>query len=106
MLRGIAGLARLTQPLLSQLTQAPCVRTYPLSVQVFLTDSYLVLVMEYAAGADLFRLVSRAKGLAEGEARWFFQQIMFAVDYSHKMVRRCCCCLSPIRVVSVPCWVV
>ncbi|GAB4816879.1 hypothetical protein N2152v2_003925 [Parachlorella kessleri] len=53
--------------------------------EVFLTDSYLVLVMEYAAGADLFRLVSRAKGLPEGEARWFFQQIMFAVDYSHKM---------------------
>ena len=97
-------MACLAPPLPSLRTQVPLLPL--LSGQVFLTDSYLVLVMEYAAGADLFRLVSRAKGLAEGEARWFFQQIMFAVDYSHKMVRRCCCCLSPIRVVSVPCWVV
>ncbi len=73
---------------------------------MFLTDSYLVLVMEYAAGADLFRLVSRAKGLPEGEARWFFQQIMFAVDYSHKMVHRHAAAPdSPLRcIVCVACW--
>jgi hypothetical protein len=56
-------------------------------LQVFLTDNYLVLVMEYAGGGDLFKHVSRNKGLSEDDARWFFQQIMFAIEYCHKMVR-------------------
>jgi serine/threonine-protein kinase SRK2 len=55
-------------------------------VQVFLTSSHLVLAMEYAAGGDLFRYVSARRGLPEDEARWFFQQLMIAVDYCHRMV--------------------
>jgi serine/threonine protein kinase len=43
--------------------------------------------MEYAAGGDLFRYVSARRGLPEDEARWFFQQLMIAVDYCHRMVR-------------------
>ena len=54
--------------------------------EVFLTDGFLVLVMEYAAGGDLFKTVCDQRGLSEDDARWFFQQIMFAIDYCHKMV--------------------
>lgn len=55
--------------------------------QVFLTSSHLVLSMEYAAGGDLFRYVAARRGLPEEEARWFFQQIIIAIDYCHRMVR-------------------
>ncbi len=55
--------------------------------QVFLTRTHLVLAMEYAAGGDLFRYVSARRGLPEDEARWFFQQLIVAVDYCHRMVR-------------------
>jgi serine/threonine-protein kinase SRK2 len=51
--------------------------------QVFLTRNYLGIAMEFAAGGDLFDRV-RAKGkLSEHEARWFFQQLICAVDYMH-----------------------
>jgi len=43
--------------------------------------------MEYAAGGDLFECVVRKGGLRESEARWFFQQLIVAVDYIHRMVR-------------------
>ncbi len=56
------------------------------AVQVFLTDDHLVLVMEYAAGGDLLERVARSRWLSEEEARWFFQQTMFAIDYCHRMV--------------------
>jgi serine/threonine-protein kinase SRK2 len=59
--------------------------------EVFLTSSHLVLAMEYAAGGDLFRYVSARRGLPEDEARWFFQQLMIAVDYCHRMVRAASC---------------
>ena len=43
--------------------------------------------MEYAAGGDMFEYVVRKGGLRENEARWFFQQLIVAVDYIHRMVR-------------------
>ena len=43
--------------------------------------------MEYAAGGDMFEYVVRRGGLREAEARWFFQQLVVAVDYIHRMVR-------------------
>lgn len=60
--------------------------------QVFLTDEFLVLVMEYAAGGDLFRRVSTAGGLPEAEACWYFAQIVMALDYCHQMVGALGCC--------------
>ncbi|KAI7844334.1 hypothetical protein COHA_002132 [Chlorella ohadii] len=53
--------------------------------EVFLTSTHLVLSMEYAPGGDLFRYVAARRGLPEDEARWFFQQLMIAVDYCHRM---------------------
>ena len=43
--------------------------------------------MEYAAGGDMFEYVVRKGGLRESEARWFFQQLIVATDYIHRMVR-------------------
>lgn len=55
--------------------------------QVFLTSQHLSIAMEYAAGGDMFEYVVRKGGLRESEARWFFQQLIVAVDYIHRMVR-------------------
>ncbi len=41
--------------------------------------------MEYAPGGDLFKVVSHLRGLSEDNARWFFQQIVLAIDYCHRM---------------------
>eukprot|EP01023_Acetabularia_acetabulum_P065365 TRINITY_DN8646_c0_g2_i1.p1 TRINITY_DN8646_c0_g2~~TRINITY_DN8646_c0_g2_i1.p1 ORF type:complete len:357 (+),score=52.62 TRINITY_DN8646_c0_g2_i1:350-1420(+) len=53
--------------------------------EVFLTDKYLSIVMEYAPGGDMFEYVVKKGGLKEEEARWFFQQLIIAVDYCHRM---------------------
>lgn len=53
--------------------------------EILLTPRHLVLVMEYAAGGDLFHLVQKKGSLSEEDARWFFQQIICALDYCHKM---------------------
>jgi serine/threonine-protein kinase SRK2 len=56
--------------------------------QVFLTQHYLAIAMEFAAGGDMFEHVVKKGGLKESEARWFFQQLIVGVDYVHKMVRQ------------------
>ncbi len=53
---------------------------------MFLTNDYLAIVMEYATGGDMFQLVVANRGLPEVDARWYFQQLIIAVDYCHKMV--------------------
>ena len=35
----------------------------------------------------MFEYVVKKNGLREDEARWFFQQLIVALDYCHKMVR-------------------
>ena len=52
--------------------------------EVLLTDKHVCIVMEYAAGGDLFDFVLRRGGLNEHEARWFFQQLIIAIDFVHK----------------------
>ena len=53
---------------------------------MFLLPEYLAITMEYAAGGDLFQLVGRAGGLREEDAKWYFQQLIVAIDYCHRMV--------------------
>lgn len=53
--------------------------------EVFLTQQHLVLVMEFAPGGDLFTYVRSRGGLPEAESRWFFQQIVIAIDYCHRL---------------------
>ncbi|KAL3134245.1 Serine/threonine-protein kinase srk2h [Trebouxia sp. C0009 RCD-2024] len=55
------------------------------STTVFVTSQYLAIVMEYAAGGDMFEHVVRKGYLQESEARWFFQQLLVGVDYVHRM---------------------
>ena len=54
--------------------------------EVFLTKEHLAIAMEYAPGGDMFEYVVRKGGLRESEARWFFQQLIIAIDYIHRMV--------------------
>ncbi|KAL4423944.1 hypothetical protein ABPG75_001245 [Micractinium tetrahymenae] len=53
--------------------------------EVFITPTHLVLSMEYAAGGDLADFIRTRRGLSEDLARWFFQQLVIAVDYAHRM---------------------
>lgn len=41
----------------------------------------------------MFEYVVRKGGLRESEARWFFQQLIVAVDYIHRMVSGLLCTL-------------
>eukprot|EP01025_Chloroclados_australasicus_P008012 TRINITY_DN12738_c0_g1_i1.p2 TRINITY_DN12738_c0_g1~~TRINITY_DN12738_c0_g1_i1.p2 ORF type:complete len:347 (+),score=57.02 TRINITY_DN12738_c0_g1_i1:189-1229(+) len=56
--------------------------------EVFLTNHYLCIVMEYANGGDLFSVVEHCREngvcLSEDESRYFFQQLIFAIDHCHK----------------------
>lgn len=52
---------------------------------VFLTKQHLAIVMEYAEMGDLKTYVMQRRGLNEDEARWFFQQIILALDFAFKM---------------------
>lgn len=52
--------------------------------EVFLTKDYICIAMEYACGGSLFQYVQRAGRLREAAARWFFQQLIIALDFCHK----------------------
>ncbi|KAL6609923.1 hypothetical protein ACP70R_039892 [Stipagrostis hirtigluma subsp. patula] len=54
-------------------------------IEVILTPTHLAIVMEYAAGGELFdRIVDRSR-FSEDEARYFFQQLICGVSYCHHM---------------------
>ena len=59
--------------------------TLPAPRQAFLTPTHLGIAMEYAPGGDLFAHVSSRGGLPEGDARFFFQQLVMGLDYCHRM---------------------
>ncbi|KAJ3110371.1 MAP/microtubule affinity-regulating kinase 3 [Phlyctochytrium bullatum] len=47
-------------------------------------EDYIYIVMEYAAGGELFDYIVAHKRVKEGEAREFFRMVLSAVDYCHK----------------------
>lgn len=53
--------------------------------EVFLTKRCLATAMEYCNGGDMLDYVVKRGGLPETSSRWFFQQLVSAVDYLHKM---------------------
>ncbi|GAA0173336.1 non-receptor serine/threonine protein kinase [Lithospermum erythrorhizon] len=53
--------------------------------EVILTPTHLVIVMEYAAGGELFDRIKAAGRFSEDEARYFFQQIICGVAFCHSM---------------------
>lgn len=53
--------------------------------EVLLTPTHLAIVMEYAAGGELFAKICSAGRFSEDEARFFFQQLVSGVSYCHAM---------------------
>ncbi|KAI3767803.1 hypothetical protein L2E82_18213 [Cichorium intybus] len=53
--------------------------------EVLLTETHLAIVMEYAAGGELFDRITNAGRFSEDEARFFFQQLISGVSYCHSM---------------------
>lgn len=53
--------------------------------EVFLTPTHLGIVMEYAAGGELFERICNAGRFSEDEARFFFQQLVSGISYCHNM---------------------
>ncbi|KAK9095048.1 hypothetical protein Scep_026517 [Stephania cephalantha] len=53
--------------------------------EVLLTPTHLAIVMEYAAGGELFDRMCTAGRFSEDEARFFFQQLISGVSYCHSM---------------------
>ncbi|XP_044983874.1 serine/threonine-protein kinase SAPK4-like [Hordeum vulgare subsp. vulgare] len=54
-------------------------------IEVILTPTHLAIVMEYAAGGELFdRIVDRGQ-FSEEETTYFFQQLICGVSYCHHM---------------------
>ena len=68
---------------------------YYLIVSVFENKEKMVLVMEIAAGGELYDYLSERKTLEEKEARRVFRQIATAVFYCHKVGFYCL--LQPIH---------
>ena len=54
------------------------------NISVFENKEKMVLVMEIAAGGELYDFLSERKCLEENEARRIFRQIATAVYYCHK----------------------
>lgn len=54
-------------------------------MEVVLTPTHLGIVMEYAAGGELFERICSAGRFSEDEARFFFQQLISGVNYCHSM---------------------
>jgi serine/threonine-protein kinase SRK2 len=52
--------------------------------EVFLCGSNICIAMEYASGGNLRSLINQVGQLQEPAARWFFQQMIVAVDYCHR----------------------
>ncbi|XP_017254853.1 serine/threonine-protein kinase SAPK1 isoform X1 [Daucus carota subsp. sativus] len=53
--------------------------------EVLLTPTHLAMVMEYAAGGELFERICNTGRCIEDEARFFFQQLISGVSYCHSM---------------------
>ncbi|KAL2460515.1 Serine/threonine-protein kinase SRK2B [Abeliophyllum distichum] len=53
--------------------------------EVVLTPTHLAIVMEYAAGGELFERICNAGRFSEDESRYFFQQLISGVNYCHSM---------------------
>lgn len=53
--------------------------------EVLLTETHLAIVMEYAAGGELFDRICTAGRFSEDEARFYFRQLISGVSYCHSM---------------------
>jgi NUAK family SNF1-like kinase len=58
---------------------------------VFENKEKIILVMEYAAGGELYDYINEKKVLHETEARKFFRQIVSAIHHCHQVQSSCNC---------------
>uniref|UniRef100_A0A0D9WGX2 non-specific serine/threonine protein kinase n=1 Tax=Leersia perrieri TaxID=77586 RepID=A0A0D9WGX2_9ORYZ len=54
-------------------------------IEAILTPTHLAIVMEFAAGGELFDRIVDQERFSEDEARYFFQQLICGVSYCHYM---------------------
>jgi serine/threonine protein kinase len=52
-------------------------------LEVFESESHLLMVMEYAGGGDLLQYVKTRGRLSENEARKYFRQILYGLGHCH-----------------------
>ena len=52
--------------------------------EVLLTPTHLCVVMEYAAGGELFEHIVNAGRFSENQARYYFQQLICGLEYCHR----------------------
>ena len=53
--------------------------------EILMTSEFIILVLEYAEQGDLFSYLKERKRFSEKRARWYFQQLIFAVDFCHRL---------------------
>ena len=62
-----------------------------------MTSTHLGIVMEYAAGGELFDRIVKAGRFSEDEARYFFQQLISGVEFCHSQVMQSTLQLPSVR---------
>lgn len=65
--------------ILSKIRHPNVIRLY----EVFESTKHLLMVMEYAGGGDLLKLVKQHKRLNEMQAKHFFKQIVYGLAQTH-----------------------
>ena len=76
-------------------------------LEVFLTDEFLAISTQYAAGGDLAEFVAArcqrdsVTALPEAQARYLFQQLIIAVDFCHQV--SVLTCIRSVRFITLLC---
>lgn len=76
-------------------------------LEVFLTDEFLAISTQYAAGGDLAEFVAArcqrdsVTALPEAQARYLFQQLIIAVDFCHQV--SVLTCIRSVRFIMLLC---
>jgi len=52
-------------------------------LEVFESEKHMLIVMEYAGGGDLLRLIKRKGRLEESDSKYIFKQIVYGVAHIH-----------------------
>ena len=52
-------------------------------LEVFETNKYLFMVLEYAEGGDLLQHINKVKAMTEDEAKPLFKQIVYSIAHCH-----------------------
>lgn len=52
-------------------------------LEVFESEKHMLIVMEYAGGGDLLRLIKKKGKLDEGDTKYIFKQIVYGIAHIH-----------------------